>query len=345
VLKVNSVVVEHGSTWTLNVTCRFERGTWTSLVGPSGAGKSTLVQAMAGFVPLKSGTIEIDGTDVTLHRSSERPLGYVFQQDNLFEHLTVRDNLLLATHDDPAPQAQRLGRLRDTLTRLKIPESYLGKKPNELSGGEKARVAVARALARGHHWLILDEAFAALDEPLRLSVQSWLEGLMQSEAQLSIISLTHQITDMRLFSDRILALEHGRVVFDGTLEEASDLRGAHSPALLAGLDERLSVLDPQCLGSMANAQGPTIALTPKDFRFDAPEAPSSNLWHPVVLSRPRLIAMAWGLLVRDRGTQTVLRVVHPNKTTLELLHRPPTSGLPLYLQKDAITSGSSLRPK
>lgn len=315
-IEVDNIVVDYGGTWTLRANCRFAPGTWTSLVGPSGSGKTTLAQAIAGFVPLRSGHIRCNQVNISTLPPSKRGLGYVFQHDNLFEHLTVEQNLLLATHDDPAPKAQRLDRIVHILKRVGLQSWALHKKPTQLSGGEKARVAVARALIRGHKWLILDEAFAALDEPLRLSIQAWLESLLLADDNLGIISLTHQLRDAHLFSDRIIALESGQIVFDGKtgdlvpppLNRPAELERARQH--LAALDERWSWLDGNAATALGFPRLAAVALAPGEWRMceAGQQTTSQPDWLETQLMRPRWVDSGSGMLLRDRGTRTLLKV-------------------------------------
>ena len=344
-LDVQDILVDYGGTWALRASCSFGTQTWTSVLGPSGAGKTTLVQALAGFVPLRTGRILRDGHVISTLPPAKRGFGYVFQHDNLFEHLSVQQNLLLATHDDPAPRSSRLARVTAVVERLDLPAAYLAKRPGDLSGGERARIAVARALVRGHRWLILDEAFGALDEPLRLSIQSWIESLILGDESLSVISLTHQVREAHLFSDRILVIEGGRITFDGSTDGSVDdtrsraVTGA-PPAkrTLASLDERWSWLDGRVVSE--NGRGSSaIPLAPGEWRWDAPPAMAGQRWTQVVLKRPRLISTAGGYVLRDRGTGTMLRSPDAAKPLTAAPAITPTAALTIHVLSEALTSG------
>jgi ABC-type sugar transport system ATPase subunit len=228
-LEVHNLECRLSPDWTLRCSFSLPANQWLSVIGPSGSGKSTLVQCLAGFTPLSGGEIKIDGSDVQNLAPADRGFAIVFQNDTLFHHLTVRQNLVLALHDSPLTKRERSDRARHMLDRVKLPGSTFEKLPHQLSGGQRARVSVARALLRGSRWLILDESFAALDEKLRLELNFWLEDLKLRDG-LSIIAVTHNQNEARLFSDSILALADGKMVFFGhpsELDAGLAAAGAH----------------------------------------------------------------------------------------------------------------------
>jgi thiamine transport system ATP-binding protein len=279
-LEARNIRICYEDGWELQADFCLAAGTWTSIVGPSGSGKSTLVQAIAGFVPLASGSIIRDGTAIHALRPAERKISYVFQNQSLFDHLSVLENLLLAVHDLDVPKSQKMALVNDLVTRIKIDPVLLNRLPGSLSGGERARVVVARALMRGHKWLILDESFAALDEILRFEIQCWIESLM-IDGELSVVSVTHQLQDARLFSDRVLQVEKGRIVFDGV-----------------SLNERHSQIE--------SSDGSITFLGPTDYAI-GPAIESDNAgWHVIHLKRPFLAQIGGQWLWRERGKRTLL---------------------------------------
>jgi ABC-type thiamine transport system ATPase subunit len=132
--------------------CAFDfetrRGEWIGVVGPSGAGKSTLLETIVGFVTPDSGEILIDGNDVSAVAPARRRVAYMFQQDSLFGHLTVETNLALALHDQNLDRQTVRQRVGAALNDIGLDPDHGRRKPSELSGGERARINLARALLR-----------------------------------------------------------------------------------------------------------------------------------------------------------------------------------------------------
>ncbi len=180
------------------------------IVGPSGSGKTTLLHVMAGFVFADSGRIVLNGKDHSRTLPHERPVSMLFQENNLFEHLTVAENMglglqpALTLSRDQQTQVQAIA--QDVGLR-----EYLGRMPAELSGGQKQRVALARCLLRNQPILLLDEPFSALDKPLRQEMLALLEDIYQQK-QLTILMVTHQPEEVDGFAHRCVRLEKGNIV-------------------------------------------------------------------------------------------------------------------------------------
>ncbi len=190
-----------------------EAGGVTSVMGASGAGKSTFLNLVAGFETPDSGRVLIGGTDVTGMPPSLRPVSMVFQENNLFAHLTVEQNVglgrspaLRLTEADRADIADALAR-----TGLAGKEKRL---PRELSGGERQRVALARVLVRDRPVLLLDEPFASLGPGLREDMVD-LVMAVHAERGMTVVFVTHQPEDARRIGGNLLFLEGGRVVAEG----------------------------------------------------------------------------------------------------------------------------------
>ena len=199
--------------------------TITAVMGPSGSGKSTLLNLVAGFEAPEAGRILIDGNDVTDRPPAERPVSMIFQENNLFAHLSVEKNVglgrspsLRLSPDDRAAIAEALRR-----TGLEGKQRRL---PRELSGGERQRVAIARALVRRKPVLLMDEPFAALGPALRTEMLD-LVAELQTEHGLTIALVTHQPDDARRIASDIVFIEDGRVSAAGKTE---DFFGPGGPA-------------------------------------------------------------------------------------------------------------------
>lgn len=203
----------------------------TALFGRSGAGKSTLVSMIAGLVKPQRGRIEIDGLtlfdsgrgiDIPVHR---RRIGYVFQEGRLFPHLTVRRNLLYGYA--LAPAADRYIQLEQVVPLLGL-EELLERRPGDLSGGEKQRVAIGRALLMGPRVLLLDEPLASLDALRREEILRYVE-LLRDEFRIPMVYVSHSAEEVVRLADAVVLMGAGRTVAVGSVEEIMgrpDLRPA-----------------------------------------------------------------------------------------------------------------------
>ncbi len=185
-------------------------GEIVAVTGPSGSGKSTLLNLIAGFEMPETGRVFIAGQDVTGLPPGKRPVSMVFQENNLFGHLDLTANVglgrspsLRLSEDDRIDVARALERVG------------LGgkdrRKPGELSGGERQRAALARVLVRDRPVLLLDEPFASLGPALRSDMLDLLRDL-HDEAGMTVLMVTHNPGDARVFSDRTVFLENGAVI-------------------------------------------------------------------------------------------------------------------------------------
>jgi thiamine transport system ATP-binding protein len=199
-------------------------GSITAVMGPSGSGKSTLLNLVAGFETAGSGRVIIGEQDVTCLPPAARPVSMVFQENNLFAHLSVEANVGLGmspslhlSAGDRQAIAEALGR-----TGLTGKEKRL---PGELSGGERQRVALARVLVRNRPVLLLDEPFASLGPALREEMLDLLSGL-HAERKPTVLLVTHHPDDAERIAERIVFLEHGKVAASG---EAAEFFGTAGP--------------------------------------------------------------------------------------------------------------------
>ena len=180
-----------------------------AIIGPSGAGKSTLLNLIAGFVLPTQGNIWLNGENHTRSAPYERPVSMLFQENNLFPHLTVQQNLALGLKTSlklTALEQEQIERVADAVGLT----SFLSRLPNSLSGGQKQRVALARCLLRDKPILLLDEPFSALDPELRLEMLNLIDELCHNK-KLTLLLVTHQPSELTGKVDRMLRIENGRI--------------------------------------------------------------------------------------------------------------------------------------
>src|SRR6201996_7636360 len=192
-----------------NVDFEVPAGSLTALLGPSGSGKSTLLRAIAGLDQPDSGTITINGRDVTRIPPQRRDIGFVFQHYAAFKHMTVRDNVAFGLKIRKRPKAEVADKVDDLLKIVGL-SGFQSRYPNQLSGGQRQRMALARALAVDPQVLLLDEPFGALDAKVREDLRAWLRRL-HDEVHVTTVLVTHDQAEALDVADRIAVLRDGRI--------------------------------------------------------------------------------------------------------------------------------------
>jgi spermidine/putrescine transport system ATP-binding protein len=187
-------------------------GSFFSLLGPSGCGKTTLLRILAGLEAPSSGRILLDGRDITRLPPEKRPFNIVFQRYALFPHLTVHDNVAfgLTTSRAARPSADELRRRVEEALGMVGLAGFGARMPNQISGGQAQRVAVARALIRRPQMLLLDEPLSALDRNVRHAVR---EELLRIHGELgtTFLLVTHDQEEALSMSDRVALMNAGRI--------------------------------------------------------------------------------------------------------------------------------------
>lgn len=179
-----------------------------AILGESGAGKSTLLNLIAGFDYAKSGEIWLNGQNHTESAPYERPVSMLFQENNLFTHLTVEENIALGLKPDLSLSPKEKEQVAQAASAVNL-QDFLARKPTALSGGQKQRVALARCLLRDKPILLLDEPFSALDPQLRIEML-WLIDQLCAEKMLTLLLVTHQPQELKGHIDRIIHLHQGK---------------------------------------------------------------------------------------------------------------------------------------
>jgi sulfate transport system ATP-binding protein len=203
-----------------NIDFEVPAGSLTALLGPSGSGKSTLLRAIAGLDQPDTGTITINGRDVTTVPPQRRGIGFVFQHYAAFKHLSVRDNVAFGLKIRKRPKAEIKEKV-DNLLEVVGLAGFQNRYPNQLSGGQRQRMALARALAVDPQVLLLDEPFGALDAKVREDLRAWLRRL-HDEVHVTTVLVTHDQAEALDVADRIAVLNKGRIEQVGSPTEVYD---------------------------------------------------------------------------------------------------------------------------
>lgn len=221
-IKFDNITKKYGETEVINgVNLEINDGEFVVLIGPSGCGKTTCLKMINRLVEPSSGTIFIDGEDISKKDPIElrRNIGYVIQQIGLFPHMTVRQNIELVPLLKKWPREKRLKRVEELLMLVGMPpEQFINRFPLELSGGQRQRVGVARALAADPEIILMDEPFSAIDPIARTQLQDELYEL-QEKLKKTIVFVTHDIDEALKLADRICIMKEGKVVQFDTPEE------------------------------------------------------------------------------------------------------------------------------
>ena len=214
-LELENVYRRFGAVTALDgVTLEVGGGELCVVVGPSGCGKSTLLRVVAGLEKLDSGSVRIDGQDVTRSEPRERDVAFVFQSYALYPHLTVRENLAFPLRVRGVPRAEREGRVREAAELLAITE-LLERRPSQLSGGQRQRVAMGRAVVRRPRLFLFDEPLSNLDARLRGRMRVELIELHRRLRTTSLY-VTHDQAEAMTLGQKLVVLRDGCIHQVGT---------------------------------------------------------------------------------------------------------------------------------
>ncbi len=264
------------------------RGEFVSLLGPSGCGKTTVLRMVAGFETASSGTITIDGENVTSLTPAKRNVGMVFQAYALFPNMTVTGNVGFGMKIAGRPAAETKARVAEMLDLVKL-SNFGDRYPYQLSGGQQQRVALARALAIKPRVLLLDEPLSALDAKIRVSLREEIRA-MQRDLGITTIFVTHDQEEALSISDRIVVMNAGNAEqvgtpfeiynrpstkfvagFVGTLNQFKAVRTA------GGYDIEGQLVSSDAAGQAAPGTKVTLALRPEAMSLEASPQRSNSL--------------------------------------------------------------------
>ena len=204
-LSLNDAVFAQGD-FALSADLQIPARSVTAVIGPSGAGKSTLLGGIAGFVPQTAGRLFWDDVDLTNLAPDKRPVSMLFQDNNLFPHLTILQNVALALGPKLRPDADARIRVDAMLERVGL-KGLSERKPAGLSGGQQSRVALARALLQNRPVLLLDEPFGALGPALK---DEMLDLTVELSGDRAVVMITHDPADAARIADAVIGVGPGR---------------------------------------------------------------------------------------------------------------------------------------
>jgi len=216
-ITTEGLVKTFGSRTVVNgVSLRFRAGEIVGLLGPNGAGKTTTFYMVVGLVPATSGKVHLDGRDVTklrMHQRARHGIGYLPQEASVFRKLTVEENILAIVEAIGVPRGERGARVRNHLEELHL--THVAKqKAYTLSGGERRRLEIARALVTNPKFLLMDEPFAAIDP---ISVAEVQKMILQLKSRgIGVVVTDHNVRETLRIVDRAYLIHQGKVLSEGT---------------------------------------------------------------------------------------------------------------------------------
>jgi len=223
VVRYDSVTKKYGDTIAVDdISFTVEDGEFAILLGPSGCGKTTTLRCLAGLTDSTSGTITVDGYDVTDVHPKNRDIAMVFQSFALYPHMNVRDNIGYPLKVNKTDQSERMERIEETAEMLEI-EELLDRDPADLSGGQRQRVALGRAIIRRPSVFLMDEPLANLDAKLKINMRSRIK-VLQRELGITTLYVTHDQEEAMSLGDKLIIMRNGNIQQVGSPNEVY-----HSP--------------------------------------------------------------------------------------------------------------------
>ena len=256
-------------------------GDFYAILGPSGCGKTTLLRLIGGFTTPTTGSIEVDGKDVTRLGPERRPTNMVFQGYGLFPHMTVRQNIAYGLRLAKRPAREIERQVRDIMALVRL-EELADRLPDALSGGQAQRVALSRALVMQPRVLLLDEPLGALDLKLRKAMQEELRRIHRSIGG-TFVFVTHDQGEALALANRIAVMEHGVIVQEGDARDiylhprtrfVADFIGDANLIRVERRGGQLLLPGGACLPQPGADGSVTVMIRPESVRLLAPDARS-----------------------------------------------------------------------
>ena len=201
-----------------DISLEVKKGEFFTMLGPSGCGKTTTLRTITGFVKPSTGTVTVDGKDITNLEIEKRNIGMVFQSYALFPTMSVYENIAFGLKVKKMSSKDIKLKVDDIARKVELDDQQLAKKVNELSGGQQQRVAIARALVTSPSIICLDEPLSNLDAKLRVQLRNELKDL-QRKFGITTIYVTHDQEEALTLSDRVAVFNNGEIEQIGTPDE------------------------------------------------------------------------------------------------------------------------------
>ena len=248
-----------------DINCEIAQGEFVTLLGPSGCGKSTLLRCIAGLTEVNGGQILLDGQDLVPISPQQRGIGMVFQSYALFPNMSVAQNVAFGLRMQKVAPAESAQRVDDALRMVELHE-FANRYPQQLSGGQCQRVALARSLVTRPRVLLLDEPLSALDARIRKHLREQIRSIQQ-ELGLTTIFVTHDQEEALVMSDRIFLMNAGKIVQSGAAET---LYTAPVDAFAAGFIGNYNLLDADAASRLLQRPiNSRVAIRPESIQLDA----------------------------------------------------------------------------
>jgi molybdopterin-binding protein len=316
-LKVQNISKSFQSFTLRDMSFTVKRGEYFIMLGESGAGKSLLLEMIAGLTMPDSGTIRMEGRDITREKIQDRGIGLVFQDYAVFPHLTVKENVGYSLHGSHLTNAEKKKLIRDISEKMNIGH-LLHRRPSTLSGGEQQRVALARTLVQNPKILLLDEPLSSLDSKLRGEMRSLLRRI-NKEGQ-TVIHVTHDYEEAISLADIIAVMNDGEIVQSGSPDEVFSRPKSEFVAHFTGIKNfyRASVVRDSSGVHAVTEGGVKISLGPGEYSEKGFALVRSE---DIILSREPIDSSATNVF------HGKVREIVPTRSGTEVL---ADAGIPVY---------------
>ncbi|MBB6645370.1 ATP-binding cassette domain-containing protein [Halobellus ruber] len=283
ILELDGVTHRYGEDLAVeNVSLGVESGTLVGVLGPSGCGKTTLVRAIAGHLRPTAGRVRLRGVDVTDDPPESRRIGLVFQEPTLYPHMSVAENVAYGVAAREADPEGRDAAVAEHLELVGLADRA-DAAPRSLSGGQRRRVELARALAPEPDLLVLDEPLSALDRSLRTRLREEI-GRLHRKTGVATLFVTHDQTDALALADRLVVMAEGRVAAAGTPRELYE--SPPTPFVASFLGRSTTVR-----GTLVGTSPPRVGVGDGELRLDAAATERSVGGTVTLHARPRTLGV------------------------------------------------------
>ena len=292
-------------------------GEFVIFVGPSGCGKSTLLRVIAGLEDASTGSVRIDGAEVSATPPAKRGIAMVFQSYALYPHLNVRDNMSLGLKQAGTPAKEIAERVQRASAMLSLGD-YLERRPAELSGGQRQRVAIGRAIVREPKLFLFDEPLSNLDAALRIHTRLEIARLHR-ELKATMVYVTHDQVEAMTLADKIVVLNQGAIEQVGSPME---LYNRPANLFVAGFigSPQMNLIDASRIG---DASAKTVGIRPEHLSVN----PESGRWKGRVLHAEHLGADTILYLDSEEAGLITVRLFGEHRFTADdLLYASPDEG-------------------